>query len=156
MFLLIKIVVIIAVIVAIFTFMFGIYRNADISMHPSVKDGDLVIFYRMDKEYVKSDVLALEYEGETQARRVIAVAGDEVDITEDGLFINGSLQQEHEIYEETVRYDTDIEFPLRVGEGQVFVLGDGRENAIDSRVYGCVDIQDTLGKLMAIIRQRGF
>ena len=45
LFLLIKIVVIIAVIVAIFTFMFGIYRSADISMYPSVKDGDLVIFY---------------------------------------------------------------------------------------------------------------
>ena len=109
----------------------------------------------MDKEYVKSDVLALEYEGETQARRVIAVAGDEVDITEDGLFINGSLQQEHEIYEETVRYDTDIEFPLMVGEGQVFVLGDGRENAADSRVYGCVNVEDTMGKLMMIIRHRG-
>ena len=74
-----------------------------------------------------------------QARRVLAAAGDEVDITEEGLFINGSLQQEHDIYEETIRYVTGIEFPLMVGEGQVFVLGDGRENAIDSRVYGCIN-----------------
>ena len=49
LFLLIKIVVITAVVMLIFTVMFGIYRSADISMHPSIKDGDLVIFYRLDR-----------------------------------------------------------------------------------------------------------
>jgi signal peptidase I len=153
--LLVKMAAIIAVTLLIFTVMFGIFRNADISMNPAIKDADLVLFYRLDKDYVKSDVLVLKYQGKVQARRVIAAAGDTVDIKEDGLYINGFLQQEPEIYQDTVRYDTGVEFPLTVGEGQVFVLGDGREDATDSRVYGCVNVSDTLGKVMTVIRRRG-
>ena len=87
---------------------------------------------------------------------MVATAGDVVDITEEGLMINGALQQEHEIYEQTQRYDTGVEFPMELKEGQIFVLGDSRENASDSRVYGAVDVHDTLGKVMTIVRRRGF
>ncbi len=77
---------------------------------------------------------------------MIATAGDVVDITEDGLTINGAPQQEHQIYEKTQRYDTGVDFPIKLQEGQIFVLGDSRENASDSRVYGAVDVKDTKGK----------
>lgn len=155
LYLFIKIVVIIGIFLILFTLLFGICRSQDRSMYPAIKDGDLLIHYRLDKNYVKSDVLVLKQDGEKQIRRVVAVEGDEVDISEEGLYINGFLQQEMDIHEETKRYDTDIEFPLTVGEDQVFVLGDGRENATDSRVYGCVDKKDTLGKAMTVIRRRG-
>ena len=95
-------------------------------MRPAVKDGDLVIFYRLDKEYVASDVVILKQGGETQVRRVIAVEGDTVDINENGLMVNGAIQQETEIYGTTDRYAEGVAFPLTVGEGQVFLLGDGR------------------------------
>ncbi|MBY4797109.1 S26 family signal peptidase [Collinsella sp. AGMB00827] len=45
-------------------------------------------------------------------------------------------------------------FPLTVGEGQVFLLGDNREQASDSRILGCVDIAKTEGKVVAILRTR--
>lgn len=155
LYLLLKMAALLAILLLLFTFVFGIYRNGDVSMHPSVKDGDLVLFYRLDKTYMKSDVVVLEYEGTKQTRRVVAIAGDVVDITEDGLVIHGSPQQEQDIYEETIRYDTGVEFPLTVGEGEIFVLGDGREHATDSRVYGCVKVKDTLGKVMTVIHRRG-
>ena len=153
--LLIKIAVIAAAFIAIFTFVFGIYRNHDLSMSPAVKDGDLVIYYRYDKNYTASDTLVLEYEGEKQTRRVVAIAGDTVDFDSGVLIVNGAPQLEMNIYEPTYRYETAIEFPLTVGENEVFVLGDGRENATDSRVYGAVNASDTLGKVMAVIRTRG-
>lgn len=155
LFLLLKLATIALMIVLVFTFLFGISRTTDASMNPSVKDGDLTIFDRLSKDYVKSDVVAVRFEGAKQVRRVIAVAGDTVDITEEGLFINGSLQQEHEIREKTLRYDTGISFPLKVGDEEVFLLGDGREHAVDSRVYGCVKVKDTLGKVIMVIRRRG-
>lgn len=155
MFLMLKILTIAVMFILVFTFLFGIGRSVDISMSPSIKDGDLVIFDRLDKKYIKSDVLVLKFQGEVQTRRVIAVAGDEVDITEDGLVINGSPQQEKDIKGKTFRYDTGVKFPLKVGEGEVFVLGDNRENSTDSRVYGSVKVKDTLGKVMTIIRRRG-
>lgn len=138
----------------VFTFLFGLYRNADASMNPAIRDGDLILYYRLDRTYAAGNVLLVEYEGQRQARRVIAVAGDTVDITEEGLLVNGALQQETEIYEQTQRFAEGVSFPLTVGEGQVFVLADARENAADSRVYGAVDVKDTLGKVITILRRR--
>ena len=152
--LLLKIVGIAALAVIAFTFVFGIYRSAEPSMNPAIQDGDLVVYYRMDKTYNILDVLVVEYEGKPLSLRVVARAGDEVDIREEGLYINGSLQQESKIYEATYRYDTGVEFPLTVPEGHVFVLGDSRENATDSRIFGPVEVADTHGKVIAIIRRR--
>ena len=153
LYLLLKIVAIAAAFVVVFTFVFGVLRYSENAMLPAVKDGDLVFYYRLEKEYTASDLVVLRYQGHEQVRRVVATAGDVVDITEDGLTINGAP---HEIYEQTQRYDTGVEFPMELKEGQIFVLGDSRENASDSRVYGAVDVHDTLGKVMTIVRRRGF
>lgn len=149
-----KIAVILSAFGLLFTFMFGLCRNLDASMDPAVKDGDLVMFYRLDKDYVAQDTLVLEFDGKKQVRRVIAVAGDTVDITEEGLLINGAIQQEKAIYSLTQRYEEGVEFPLTVEEGEVFVLGDSRDSATDSRIYGTVKNRDTLGKVMMILRWR--
>ena len=138
----------------IFSFVYGFHRNTDPSMAPMVKSGDLVMFYRLDKDYAIGDLLVLHFQGERQVRRVVAKAGDTVDIAEDGLIINGAMQQEPEIYERTWRYENGPEFPITIGPDQVFVLGDARENATDSRVYGPVHTKDTLGSIIAVIRQR--
>lgn len=152
--LLLKIAAIIVVLILLFTFPFGICRNRDASMQPAVKEGDLAFFYRLDKSYTAGDCMVVEYEGKKQIRRVAAVAGDTVDITEDGLVINGELQLEMDVYEETNRYTEGIEFPVIVGEREIFVLGDSRENAADSRIYGCISAEDTLGKVITLIRRR--
>jgi signal peptidase I len=47
-----------------------------------------------------------------------------------------------------------IEYPITLAVGEVFVLGDARENATDSRVYGAVNEKDTLGTVIAVIRRR--
>ena len=152
--LLIKIVAIAAIGVCLFTFVFGIYRSTEPSMAPAVKDGDLVIYFRTDKEYAASDVVVLEFEGKIRCLRVVATAGDTVDFKDTFLYVNGSLQQEKWIHEETLRYDSGVDFPLTVQEGQVFVLGDSRENATDSRIFGPVEIADTHGKVITLIRRR--
>lgn len=154
-YLILKITIIAGVFWLAFTFVFGIFRNTDISMAPSIKDGDLVVFYRLDREFAASDVAVVEWKGKKQARRVVASEGDTVDITEEGLMVNGALLQEEKIYEETRRYEQGIEFPVTLAAGEIFVLGDGRENSTDSRIYGPVKAEDTLGKVTALIRGRG-
>ena len=141
--------------VLMFTFVFGLMRYLDPAMAPTIKDGDLVIFYRhVGDGYLPQDTVALEVGGMQHVRRVIAVAGDTVDITDDGLLINGGLQFEPHITEVTRRYQEGIDFPLTVPEGSIFVLGDSREGATDSRVYGTVRIEDTLGKVITVVRRR--
>ena len=138
------------------TFFLGILRVDDEDMLPSVKEGDLAVYNRLDKDYQFWDCIVLEQEGKSMVRRVVAVEGDTVDITEDGLELNGYLQQENLIYEKTRRYEEGIDFPVTLKANEVFVLGDARENATDSRVYGVVNIEETKGKVMLIIRKRGF
>lgn len=138
------------------TFFFGITQVRETSMEPSFKEGDLVIYYRPDKDYSSRDAIVVDYNGTLQVRRVVAVAGDVVDISADGgLIINGSTQIEDDIYTTTYPYTDGITFPVTVGEGEVFVLGDNRTSAEDSRVYGTVRISATKGAVMTIIRRRG-
>ena len=152
--LLLKIVVMLLVLVLLFTFVFGIHRVTDQSMSPAIREGDLVIYYRLDKDFVASDVLVAKLEEETQVRRVVASEGDSVDISEDGLLINGSLIQEADISEETLPFVEGIEYPQHIKESYVFVLGDNRTKAVDSRLYGGVPIRETLGKVIGVIRRR--
>ena len=100
--------------------------------------------------------MVLEKDGEVQVRRILAVAGDEVNLTEDGLEINGYLQQESEIYTETLPYTEGITFPVTVGEEEYFVLGDHRTNAKDSRIYGTVKKEEIKGSVITLLRRRGF
>ena len=154
-FLLAKIISIALVFVLLFTFLFGMIRYNEPSMAPMIKDGDLVIYYRYTKSgYLAQDAVVLDFKGQWQVRRVVATEGDTVDINEHGLIVNGAVQQEPEIYQQTERYEDGIEFPLTVPEGHIFVLGDSRTGATDSRIYGCVNIKDTFGKVMAVIRRR--
>lgn len=149
-----KIVMIAGIAALIFTFVYGFHYNVEPGMDPSVKDGDLVLYYRWDKNYKTRDILLLTFRGQNQIRRVIATAGDTVNITEEGLVINGALQQEPDIYQKTERYTQGIDFPLTLGENEVFVLADAREGATDGRIYGPVNIEDTKGTVIAILRRR--
>ena len=149
-----KILAVLAVFGLVFTFVYGVHRNSDVDMTPAIKDGDLVMFYRFDKDYAIGDLLLVDFNGHREVRRVVAVADDVVDITEDGLMVNGALQQELEIYQKTHSYETGIRFPITVGPNQVFVLGDARENATDSRIYGPVNINDTYGTVISLVRSR--
>ena len=156
LFLLVKAASTILAFLLLFTFLFGIIQYQEPSMAPAIKDGDLVLFYRHNSSgYLPQDVILFKYKGQWQIRRVVASAGDTVDITGDGLVVNRALQHEPEIFQTTERYQEGVSFPLTVPEGQVFVLGDSRIGATDSRIYVCVKIADTSGKVMTVIRRRG-
>lgn len=154
LYLLRKVLVIGGLLVLIGIFLFGAARNTDLGMAPSVKSGDLVCYFRLDRQYAASDLAALKIEGRFQTRRVIAVGGDTVDLTDEGLLVNGYLQQEIDMVGETLPYTDGITFPVVLEEDQVFLLGDNREHASDSRLYGAVDASDTLGKVVFILRRR--
>lgn len=155
LFLLLKAGILAGLLLATFVFVFGVLRCGDDSMKPSVKNGDLVLFYRLQNDYHVSDAVVIEKNGVTEVRRIAAKAGDVVDITADGLKINGYLQQEAEIYVETLPYQEGISYPLTLGTDEYFVLGDARRNARDSRIYGAVKKSEIKGIVMTLLRRRG-
>ncbi len=139
----------------LFAFIFSAIRFADYSMEPSIQEGDMVIAYRLDKRFRIGDIALFSYEDKEMCSRVVAKAGDTVNITSSGLLINGSMQDEPKITVETTQFTDGVTFPLVVPEGQIFVLGDNRTKATDSRTLGCINESDTEGKVIAIFRRRG-
>lgn len=154
-FLILKAVAFVVFIAITMLFIFGISRCDDNMMSPAFKDGDIVVYYRLDKEYSQSDAVVLEKNGEIQVRRIIAKGGDKVDITENGLMINGYMQQEKEIFRDTLPYKEGITFPITLKKGEYFVLGDNRSIAKDSRIYGVVKEKEIKGSVISLIRRRG-
>ena len=152
--LVIRIAMITIIALLIFTFVYGVHHNVDPGMNPLVRDGDLVVYAIWDKNYKAKDLVVLDFQGQKQVRRVVAAAGDTVDIIEDGLVINGALQKERDVYQRTQRYAEGIDFPITMKENEIFVLGDAREGVTDSRIYGPVNTKDTRGKVITVIRRR--
>lgn len=152
-----KLAFVIGFVAMVFLFLFGMFQAPDESMDPALREGDLVVYYRLQKDYVAGDVIVVDDGGALELRRVVAVAGDVVDFSEDGLIVNGYRQSEDRIYTDTEPFTEGISYPVTVGEGQVFVMGDNRPQSKDSRLYGPVDIETgTEGEVMTVVRRRNF
>jgi signal peptidase I len=77
-------------------------------------------------------------------KRIIATAGDEVDIRDGKVYLNGSELDEPYVKGET--YKREQHFPIKVKEGEFLVLGDNREVSKDSRTFGTIDRRQIEGK----------
>lgn len=138
----------------IFTQVFLITQNKGLGMFPAMKDGDLIIAYRMQKDYAKNDVVVFEVDGRQEVGRIIARETDVVAIDETGtLRVNGTVQTGEILYP---TYAKDVlDYPYSVPEGHVFVMGDYRTNTVDSRDYGPVPMENVKAKVITILRRRG-
>ena len=137
-------------------YIFGISRNQSLNMQPSLEDGDLLFYFRIVNDYAANQIIVIHYQGKEMPERIIAVAGDTVDIGKDGLTVNGALVQEDKVYTDTYQFEEGVTFPLTVAQGQVFVLGDNRPQATDSRIFGCISVEDIDGKVVGLFRSRNF
>ena len=138
----------------IFTQVFLITQNKGQGMFPAIKDGDLIIGYRLQQEYAKNDVVVYEVDGKHCIGRIIGRPTDVVNMNDSGsLQVNGTTQAGEILYPTYAK--EGMEYPYRVSENQVFILGDYRTNAEDSRDHGAVDLKDLKGKVITILRRRG-
>lgn len=134
---------------------FGVAVATGEDMYPRIRDGDLMIYYRLQQDYHIEDVVTFTRDGQRYTGRIVAQGGDTVDLTEAGeLLVNGSVQSES-IFYPTLAVGGGTTFPCEVPQGSVFLLCDFRTNATDSRSYGAVALEDLDGKVITILRRRG-
>lgn len=152
---LIKLAVVLLIAWVTLTQVFGLGKMYGESMYPRLRDGDLLLYYRLQREYHIGDVVLFEQDGTQYVGRIVAMGGDTVNINHaDKLIVNGGVQTE-EIFYPTSADEAQIELPYTVEENSVFLLCDFRTNGTDSRSYGTVPIQELDGKIIAFFRCRG-
>ena len=142
------------VLVLVFSFVFRIIQVDGSSMVPTLTNGDKLIVWGAGYTPERGDVVIVDSYttyGKPLVKRVIAKGGDTISIDyETGtVTVNGEVLQEDYIAEPTY-LGYDVEFPYTVPEGTVFVMGDNRNQSLDSRssYIGCIDEQDILGKVL--------
>ncbi len=119
------------------------------SMTETLQDGDIVVALN-SKKFATGDIIAFYYNNSILVKRVIAAAGDWVDIDEEGnVFVNGEALEEPYISEKALG-DCNITLPYQVPDGKCFVMGDHRATSIDSRntAVGCISDSVVVGRIM--------
>lgn len=155
--LIIKIIIIILTIYIIFGYIFGLKRVDSISMNPNIKEGDLVVFYRIDKRYAIGDVVALKKDNKDYILRIAATSGQTVSINDKKeLLVDGYLEPYSVYYQTKIPKSSKIKFPYKVPEGQYFVLSDYRTNVNDSRTFGAINKGEIKGTIIGKLQVRNF
>lgn len=123
-------------------------------MFPAVKDGDLLIAYRLQRRWVQDDVVLYRQGDALRVGRVAAVGGDVVLLDDSGeLRVNGTLHTGEVPY--TTYPAEGLTYPYTVPEGCLFLLCDYRTQGQDSRHFGAVPEDSVAGKVITLLRRRG-
>ncbi len=137
----------------VFVFLVRTATVSGSSMVPTLHDRERLLLWQVgcrDPQY--GDIVVVDRAGTGEPpviKRVIGRAGDwiDIDFSAGEVRRNGELLNEPYIYEPTYTF-RDMEFPVVVPDGTVFVLGDNRNHSLDSRdrSIGMVDLRQIMGR----------
>lgn len=147
----------VCVIIALIIKTFVIAR-ADVegeSMFPTLKDKDILFINRISnisKNYERGDIIIFDSHNKDDdifIKRIIAVAGDEIEIRDYKVYLNGEELKEDYLPEGTKTSPglfMENNKKYKVPEGHIFVMGDNRGHSEDSRKFGPVSLDQVQGK----------
>lgn len=123
------------------------------SMLPTYHEGNIVlvdkVFYKYS-EPKRNDIVVVDYKDANMKetfiiKRVVGIGGDHIEIKDNELYLNGELLEEDYINGAMINSEDML---VDVPEGKVFVMGDNRNNSLDSRKLGYFDFdEDVIGRV---------
>jgi signal peptidase I len=151
---------IVAIVVAAFiiamlvqAFLFKPFTVHQVSMQDTLIEGDRMLINRVIYHFRDpraGDVVVFHSpvsEDEDLVKRVVAVAGETVAVRDGALYVNGTKKDEPYLKEQNFLGSLP---DTVVPEGQVFVMGDNRNNSGDSRMFGPITIDSIIGEAFVI------
>jgi signal peptidase I len=121
------------------------------SMEPSLHSGEFVIVNKLaykNGSPKRGDVIVFHFPRDPQQeyiKRVIGLAGDEVVVSNGTVRVNGEVLDEPYILQSPA-YSGSWQVP----EGQLFVMGDNRNNSSDSHNWGTLELDYVVGKALVV------
>lgn len=137
-----------AVAVLIATLVLPVLQIEGTSMEPTLSNGDIVLLMKTTR-FERGNLCAFTWNNKLLVKRVIGLPGDWIEINTDGtVYLNGDKLDEPYVQQMALG-ECDLEFPFQVPQEQYFVVGDMRENSIDSRnsLIGCIPKDQIVGKV---------
>ncbi|MGL4738559.1 MAG: signal peptidase I [Cellulosilyticaceae bacterium] len=125
------------------------------SMIPTIEIGDHLItnkipYYYRDPQ--RGEVVVFGHEGEYLVKRVVGMPGDEIDIRDNKVWVNGHpLDESNYIYIWDSTWQVvgvGMDYPLTIPEDHYFMLGDNRPDSLDSRYFGPISRAQVVSKAM--------
>jgi signal peptidase I len=125
------------------------------SMEPSLHDGQFVVVSRLaydlplfQSEPQRGDIVVFRFPLNPERRfikRIIGLPGDEVLVQDGAVYINGV-----QLFEPYLAVQPAYNSAWRVGQDEVIVLGDNRNNSSDSQNWGALPLEGIIGKAVLV------
>lgn len=119
------------------------------SMVPTIQIGDRLMVEKVSKEIERGDIVVFKPTPRSGSKldlvkRVIGLPGDQLEIKDGKVYVNGSPLDEPYLKEE-MRSNFG---PFQVPQDSYFMMGDNRNNSYDSRSWGVVPKENLVGKAL--------
>ena len=124
------------------------------SMYPTLEEGDIMILNKTAYYFNKPkrfDIVVVDMPDEYLIKRVIGLPGEHIEYKDNTLYVDGKKVKEN--FKHGVTDDFNIEEldSYTIPENSYLVMGDNRENSLDSRELGFIREDQLLGKTSLII-----
>ena len=148
-----KLIIVVIIILFLMLYVVSVTQVVGSSMSPTLKDEEVLILNKFQYRFFdikRGDIVSLDYEDTKYLiKRIIGLPGETVKIVNNQLYINDKIYEE-EYLANDLNYDdfslADLGYS-KIPEDMYLVLGDNRENSLDSREIGLIKKEDINGKI---------